>query len=334
MTKIYLIRHAEAEGNVFRRMDGFYNSRITKLGEQQIAALRQRFEGVQIDAVYSSDLYRTCKTAEAIYVPRQLPLHKDARFREISFGSIEDRNFGWLEHFTPEMQRNFSKAPERWLADGAETFFTATDRFLAGLRDLAERHEGQTIAVFSHGGITGWSMRRLYGENNSVSSCDNTGVCLLRFENGEFTPEYLYDNSHLSEAISTRARQRWWRGTDKFNLWFRPAEPSDAALIDPAFPLGPGVQEIAVRADEPVGYLSYDPARGKITQLYLVPAHRNQRMGDQLIGEIVCPCRDRGLRQLSAAFDPQDPLSEHLLARHGAIVSPGRAVLDIAIPEY
>ena len=55
---------------------------------------------------------------------------------------------------------------------------------------------------------------------------------------------------------------------------------------------------------------------------------------DQLIGEIVCPCRDRGLRQLSAAFDPQDTLSEHLLARHGAIVSPGRAVLDIAIPDY
>lgn len=70
MTELYLIRHAEAEGNVFRRLHGQYNSRITPNGQKQIAALEQRFRDVAIDAVYASDLYRTCRTAEAIYVPR------------------------------------------------------------------------------------------------------------------------------------------------------------------------------------------------------------------------------------------------------------------------
>ena len=39
MTTIYLIRHAEAEGNIFRRLHGQYNSNVTPNGMRQIAAL-------------------------------------------------------------------------------------------------------------------------------------------------------------------------------------------------------------------------------------------------------------------------------------------------------
>ena len=43
MTKIYLIRHAEAEGNLYRRIQGRWDGSITPLGLQQIDALAQRF---------------------------------------------------------------------------------------------------------------------------------------------------------------------------------------------------------------------------------------------------------------------------------------------------
>ena len=56
MTTLYLIRHAEAEGNLYRRIHGQYNSLITDNGYRQIAALRDRFADVPINAVYSSDL--------------------------------------------------------------------------------------------------------------------------------------------------------------------------------------------------------------------------------------------------------------------------------------
>ena len=42
MTTIYLIRHAEAEGNLYRRAHGWYNSTITDRGYRQIAAARDR----------------------------------------------------------------------------------------------------------------------------------------------------------------------------------------------------------------------------------------------------------------------------------------------------
>ena len=91
MTSIYLIRHAEAEGNLYRIAQGQHDSNLTDWGWQQVQALRKRFEGVQIDAVYSSDLYRTCATASAIYKPRGLPLHKRAGLREICVGDWEQR---------------------------------------------------------------------------------------------------------------------------------------------------------------------------------------------------------------------------------------------------
>ena len=51
MTRLYLIRHAEAEGNLYRLAHGHYDSLITERGYRQIAALRKRFADVPIEAV-------------------------------------------------------------------------------------------------------------------------------------------------------------------------------------------------------------------------------------------------------------------------------------------
>ena len=52
MTRLYLIRHAEAEGNLYRVAHGHCNGLITNYrGYQQIDALRERFRKVDIDAV-------------------------------------------------------------------------------------------------------------------------------------------------------------------------------------------------------------------------------------------------------------------------------------------
>ncbi len=94
MTTIYLIRHAEAEGNLYRIAQGQANSSITDRGERQIQALARRFADIPIDAVYASDLYRTCATASAIYKPKGLPLHRRRDLREICVGVWEEKHLG------------------------------------------------------------------------------------------------------------------------------------------------------------------------------------------------------------------------------------------------
>ena len=53
-TKLYLIRHAEAEGNLYRLAHGQSNSTVTPRGYRQLAALRRRFQDIPVDAVLSA----------------------------------------------------------------------------------------------------------------------------------------------------------------------------------------------------------------------------------------------------------------------------------------
>ena len=182
MTTIYLIRHAEAEGNLFRRVQGQYDTTITPRGHRQNAALRERFAEEPVDACYSSDLERTRTTAQAIWLPKGLPLQLDARFREVRLGRWEDLPFGQLEREDPEELTRFSRDPLHWRVEGAETLEEYAGRFLAGLRDVAERNDGRTAAIFSHGSvIRAMQMYLFYGPDRipEIGHCDITGVSLL-----------------------------------------------------------------------------------------------------------------------------------------------------------
>ena len=118
MTTIYLIRHAEAEGNLYRRIHGWYDALITENGFRQIEALQRRFQDVRVDAVWSSDLHRTMTTARAVYVPKGLELHTDPQLRELNFGDWEDQPWGQVYRNEPERIGQFNRTDPAWRAPG------------------------------------------------------------------------------------------------------------------------------------------------------------------------------------------------------------------------
>ena len=316
MTRLYLIRHAEAEGNIYRRMHGQYNSGVTRNGLRQIAALEARFRDVPIDAVYASDLFRTCRTAQALCVPKGLPLRPEPRLREVSVGIWEDIPFGELEWHCPQELNRFMRDPEGWRVEGAETYRQYSGRFEAALRESARAHEGQSVALFTHGCVLSGGLHRILGIPHDSSKADNTAVTLLEYENGVFSPVLLYDNSHLSEAISTRARQRWWRQQGgKFNLRYRPAAPADAALYHPDFTPAPGDRVwIALLEEEPVGYTALSGSG--VACLYLRPEYRHRRFGDQLLGQAVSVLRAEGAEALHIGVPTANLEDLAFFARH------------------
>lgn len=236
MTEIYLIRHAEAEGNVYRRIQGWYNSRLTEKGHRQVEALKKRFEGVRVDAVYSSDLLRTQLTAGAIADPRGLPVVSLPGLREVGMGDWEDKPWGDAERYDREQLSCFNSAPHRWNVPGCETFEKQRERIVGTVRAIAERHDGQTVAVVSHGAILRVLM--LAAENlppseiNRVVHCDNTAVSLMTYDNGAMRMEYTGDTAHLKGEKSAFMRQSWWKnksGFDSASMWFKPFdEKTDA----------------------------------------------------------------------------------------------------------
>ena len=232
MTKVYIIRHAEAEGNLYRRIHGWYNSLITDNGYRQIAALRGRFAGEQIDAVYSSDLFRTMTTAKAIYPSHGLELRTTPALREIGVGVWEDTPWAWLERHDAMRLIHFNHASPDFRVEGGETFAQVQERMRGAVVDIAARHPGQTVALFSHGTaircLQGAVRGLGPGEMDGLGHSDNTGVTCLEVEGDRISIVYENDNSHLPEEISTLARQRWWKSREgslaDANLWFRPLD--------------------------------------------------------------------------------------------------------------
>lgn len=233
MTRIFLIRHAEAEGNLYRRVHGWYDSLITDNGYRQIAALAGRFADVHVDAVYSSDLFRTMTTAGAILGPHGLELRTRPDLREIGVGVWEDVPWGELGQREPLRLEQFNHAHPDFCVEGGETFAQVQARMLAAVQDVARAHPGQTVALFSHGTAIRCLQAAVRGlgpgEMDALGHSDNTAVtCLEAGEDGTLRLVFENDNTHLPEEISTLARQKWWKSKESSladaNLWFRPLD--------------------------------------------------------------------------------------------------------------
>lgn len=230
MTTVYLIRHAEAEGNLYRRVHGWYDSLITENGYRQIAALRGRFADVPIDAVYSSDLFRTMTTARAIYPGHGPELHTTPGLREIGVGVWEDKPWGALEREDALNLIRFNHCAPEFKVRGGETFAQVQARIKETVFQLAAAHPGQTIALFSHGTAIRCLQAAIRGlgpgEMDGLGHSDNTAVTCLKIQGDQARIVFENDNSHLPEEISTLARQKWWKerdgGSGDANLWFRP----------------------------------------------------------------------------------------------------------------
>ena len=323
MTKVYLIRHAQAEGNYYRRIQGQWDGGITALGYRQIDALAERMKNIHIDALYSSDLSRTMLTAGAVQKYHDLPLHTDKRLREVRMGVWEGRSWGDVSYSDNEQYRFFSSNPDLWHIEGAESWNDLRERMYAAVTDIAAHHDGQTIAIVSHGTAIRALMCKIMDvpgkDIHSVPHGDNTCVSLLEVDNGNIRIDYACDNFHLSEDLTAHAKQTWWRtGQDTGNLRFRPLDLNtegkfylrcyadawqvahgDVEEFVPALYLisakrwlddDPNAIAVALDGDDPVGIVALDTHKGEednrgwIGFLYLLPAHRGKGYATQLLG--------------------------------------------------
>jgi len=310
LTNIFLIRHAEAEGNIYRRAHGHYNGLVTERGYKQIERLRNRFESIQIDAVYSSDLSRASVTAAALSEPRGLEIIKTEMLREINMGVWEDVAWGDIEYYYPDMDDKFSSDPELWSVDGSESYEFVKARMSNFLREAAKRHDGGNIAVFSHGFAIRSLMCRIEGipshEIIKMPYFDNSSVTHLAFDSGKLKVVHRGCISHLDKELSTFAHQSWWQAElkrIKENLRFVPlhevacenllrifrAKAGERAHVD--------MQYAAFLVDEPIGIVGLDTSRdakhniGWISYIHVIPSHRKRNFATQLLGLAVSDFR-------------------------------------------
>lgn len=352
MTEIYLIRHAEAEGNIYRRNHGQYDSLLTPAGLLQRDALEKRFAPIHIDACFSSDLTRACMTSQAICRPKNLPLHRCRAFREVHFGVWEDKPFGYIDRFDKEAMDRFRLDPRALQVENGESFAAYTGRFIGKLSELARQYDGKTIAIVSHGAVLRGALMELFdfGTDGPVPVCDNTGVSHIFFEDGQYRADYLNDNSHLSAEMSTFSRLGEILGEEilKKNMWFESAGQDLSILLrlyretwrsiygsDEHLQLSAVESFAAVTRPEYClnAYLLGRPAGtlllrrgGRIVFLAIEEPLRGKRLGAQLLGQAVSRFRAEGCKQITLAVSPRNGRALAFYRRYGFVetgVTPG-----------
>lgn len=336
MTRLYLIRHAEAEGNLYRIAQGQDNSNLTDRGWRQVHALERRFADIPVDAVYASDLYRTCATASALYQPKGLPLRRRTDLREICVGSWERRTWGDIARESPEQMDAFSHHPEKWHIEGAETPEQVLERMRRAIGTIAAEQAGKTAAVVSHGYAIRLLLAHVQGipleKLGETPTGDNTAVSLLEADGDALRVVFRDDNSHLKtpEFLAGEKVRRRANALEP-GLWFsslRLPQQADALRelmagqkdgFDAERLLSDAAGQMTLVGylrEEPVGVVQMGAEPERIARLWIRPDCRQRGFGTQLIGQAVQSARHAGKERLTAALEEGHPASG-FFADHG-----------------
>ncbi len=186
-TTVILIRHGETEWNTIERIQGQTDSPLTTLGGEQGRRAAERLATEKLAAVYASSSGRARDTGELIAAPHGLAVQLMDSLRERCFGSYEGFTLAELAQHDSANLNVWLEHPnrERLAPPGGETQPQMCERVMAALREIVERHAGETVAVATHGGpiksivfaildipITSW--HRAWVSNGSLTTVRGT----------------------------------------------------------------------------------------------------------------------------------------------------------------
>lgn len=150
---LLLIRHGEVEEKYHRIFGGRLDMNLSPAGHEQAAILARYLRSKSVHAIYSSPMKRVQQTlapykAESPLTPVIMP-----DLREVDFGD-------WTGHGWEEIQTKFGLSAYDWLElldqsriPNAEPGPAYRRRVETCIRQIIGNHDGQSVAVFCHGGI-------------------------------------------------------------------------------------------------------------------------------------------------------------------------------------
>lgn len=151
-TRLYLIRHAQSQGNTGEDLTTG-DPDLTEVGFEQAKRLGERMKSARLDAIYASPMRRTQETAFAIADHLGLEVHPRADLVEVVMGRAD------LDIRTLPLEEQ-EKIADRIVSDGTWDAFPgsegsayARNRITAAIDEIVDAHPGQRVAVVCHAGV-------------------------------------------------------------------------------------------------------------------------------------------------------------------------------------
>lgn len=216
MTTVYLIRHAQAKGNLDRVFQGRYDGAVTELGYRQLENLAEKCREFQLDCIYSSPLSRAYETAQAVNRYYAHPILQEDGLLEIDGGDWEGKKWDSFPVDYPEINSHWEDCPWMFRAPNGESMAEVYQRMRETILKIVADNKDKTIGIVSHGCAIRNFLTFAKGlpveQIIKTGWCDNTAISKIIFDD-QFLPsvEWQNDSSHLEEEIKTFAAQLWWK---------------------------------------------------------------------------------------------------------------------------
>jgi probable phosphoglycerate mutase len=154
-TRFHLIRHAThglPDGALPGRTPGIF---LSSEGREQAARLARYLSNVAFDAIYCSPMERTRETADAIAHAQTAPvaLQELPALIEVNYGQWTGANSHDLLQTDRERWNVYNAFRSGWRTPGGESLHEIQARVVTEIFRLRALHEGQTVALISHGDV-------------------------------------------------------------------------------------------------------------------------------------------------------------------------------------
>lgn len=203
-TLLCLVRHGETAWNAEGRVQGQLDVPLNAIGVAQARCVANALAGERFDALYSSDLARVTQTAQPLAQQLGLPLQLDARLRERHYGFFQTLTYAEVKVQHPADYARFRSRDLDYDFRTGESLQAFYDRSIACLSDIAGRHAGESILVFTHGGVLEMAYRCAQGlDLRSVRDfgIPNAALNRLAIEGDAWSVLAWADCAHLATAL-------------------------------------------------------------------------------------------------------------------------------------
>lgn len=174
--EVYIIRHGQTVWNAAGKLQGRADIELNEIGREAAGKLGEELEKIEFDVIYSSPLIRAYETACLIRGHRNIPIIRDDRLKEISFGLKEGTCYQeWISEESP--YRFFFTEPGKYQPpEEAESFQQVCDRTYEFLKEVIEplEKEKKRIMIVAHGALNKGLM--CYLEGNSIDNYWGEGL--------------------------------------------------------------------------------------------------------------------------------------------------------------
>ena len=152
MTLWMLVRHGETEWNREHRIQGHADAPLNATGIEQARCLASRLAGTRIDAIYTSDVSRTRKTAEIVVEGRGIEVLELSDLRERNYGRWEGVTQEEWQAADPEGFAHWKRSPDTYTPPGGESLEEVLARASRAAEYIKECHPNDdSIVVVGHG---------------------------------------------------------------------------------------------------------------------------------------------------------------------------------------